>query len=72
MNQFMSMQKKPVQPQGKSYGTLGAVGLAVIFFSLIVYMVKTNEVNFVTGALMILAGLLSGIAWAGILNKHDQ
>lgn len=72
MNQFMSMQKKPVQPTGKSYGTIGAIGLAVIFFSLIGYMVKTNDVNFITSALIILAGLFSGIAWAGILNKNDQ
>lgn len=72
MNQFMSIQKKTRTASGVRLRIAGAIGLAVIFFSLIGYMIKTNEVNFITGGLVVLTGLFSGIAWGDILNEQDK
>lgn len=72
MNQFMGIQKKTRTASGVRLRIIGAIALAVIFFSLIVYMVKTNEVNFITGGLVVLTGLFSGISWGDILNERDQ
>lgn len=52
--------------------TTGAISLTIILISLVAYMMKTGQVNIVMGAMVILGGIVSGIAWGNVLGTNAE
>lgn len=72
MNQPANLNNlsKPMPKQ--ALNTTGAISLTIMLVSLVAYMMKTGQVNIVMGGLVIITGVISGIAWGKVLGSDAE